>query len=810
MTVDGTLLMFVLIDQMGKMSRMSNTVVRIVCQRTSAALRSLIPVLFFGGLALACSKTETKGVAKPKTATASLKQAPSVEKNAGTTSEMGSNKGAKEAPSVLPTAPAVLAPASIDQRRAKADAAVKAFCSRCHAFPDPGQFTMQTWAETLKHKLSYFRKYKIDVEGAPPPAELFGYYAAHAAKTLLVPSFEPAGNFKTKLTPTRSFGLPAETVIADLVTTKPGDGFGGAALLSDYLSGRIVKVDSDGGTETLATLRHPARLHVVDVDGDGQKDIVAAELGTFSAVDHKRGEVVWLRRTGKTFKAIKLLGDIGRVSEVRAGDLNGDGYPDLVVAEFGWLTTGSLTILWNPGGRSTTKVKAWRAEKLDAGRGAVSVRIEDVDGDKMNDIIALFGQEREEVIVYKRLPNGRFRSKRIYEAGNPLWGGTILKLVDADNDGDIDVLVGNGDTLDSPRAATFQGLHLLTNQGGLRFEHRQLAALPGLQDVEIIDYDRDGDLDFVLAASVTPTVLKMLESAVPAGRVVGSLLLLQREKAGEYKAVTLSDRPPCYSALASTKDGDLLIGNFGLGWEILGQTQSVSANQRTLSDCSNEAPLKVWSFGKSELKAEPDELSKLDWRQADSRRLKARVAAFRRLLETEPLRAGYHMGLGISLAQSGEKQEALGVMRKAVGLNPKSPDLHVNVATLLNTMDEYREAVLMADKALKLRKDYPEALNAKSVSLARMARMSEALENSRKAIRLKPRFLPFRFNLANLLMFQQDAAGAVRELDEILTIEPGHPVAQSMKMQLVSHLRGGAPSGGPRFPGGGFPGGPPR
>ena len=43
-------------------------------------------------------------------------------------------------------------------RKKRADQAVKAFCSRCHAFPDPKQFTMQTWAEALRMKFSYFQK----------------------------------------------------------------------------------------------------------------------------------------------------------------------------------------------------------------------------------------------------------------------------------------------------------------------------------------------------------------------------------------------------------------------------------------------------------------------------------------------------------------------------------------------------------------------------------------------------------------------------------------------------------------------------
>ena len=602
-----------------------------------------------------------------------------------------------------------------------------------------------------------------------------------------------------KFNEVRALDVPAETVIGDLIAAGPGFGKGAQVLVSDLLGGGIWRASTSEEPKKLIQLSHPARIGTGDLDNDGQMDIVAADLGTFSAVDHKRGSVVWIRQNKGKYSKHVILENVGRVSEVALSDLDKDGDLDVVVAEFGWMNTGSLSILYNPGGRKSKSQKAWRVEKLDAGRGAVSVKVADLDADGQVEVVALFGQEREEVLAYRRKPNGQYRSERIFEAGNPLWGGTLLQIVDIDKDGDVDILLGNGDTLDSPRAATFQGAHLLKNDGTARFTVTQLAALPGLQDIEAGDFDGDGDLDLLLVASVTPTVLQMMESAVPAGRIIGSVLLLRQKSDGGFDGVALSDRPPCFSSIAAIGDGGFFVGNFGLGWEILGQKQSVSENKQRLSDCSDDPALTLWRFGADE-KPGSSQVDKMDWKAALERRNRARVGAYRRLLQTEPLRAGYHMGLGVSLAQAGQKDEALKVMRQAVQLNPNSADLHVNVATLLNTMDEYQQAVLMADKALELKPDLPEALNAKSIALARMARIAEALEIARRAIRLKPNFLPFRFNLANMLIFMQKPRQALAEIEEILVIEPGHPVAQSMRMQIgqaLSREAGQAPMGMP-------------
>jgi len=689
--------------------------------------------------------------------------------------------------------------------RDKAEAGIKSFCGRCHAFPDPRQFTMETWMTAIRFKYKYFKKHKIDMAGAPPPREVMGYFAEFAARTLLIPSFETPDNFAVGPAISAIGRFEKTAVIADMVAVSPKDGFGGDVLVSDLLSGRIEAHSGKPGgkSKLIGQMTHPARMTVVDLDRDKRKDVIVAELGTFGAGDHARGKVIWLRQKapGK-FEAITLLDQVGRVSEIAAADLDGDTYPDLVVAEFGWLNTGSLSLLKNPGKpapKKTDKAATTKAVKLDAGRGAVSVAIGDLDGDGLKDIAALFGQEREEVVILKNRGDFKFRYSRVYEAANPLWGATILRLADLDGDKDLDILVGNGDTLDSPRVAGFQGVHLLSNEGRLRFKHRQLVALPGIQDMAIADMDGDKDLDLVLVASVTPKVLKMMNTAVPAGRVVGSAILLRHDGKGNFKPITLSKEAPCFSAVAIGAAKELYVGNFGLGWDLLGHEETIAATQTQLSECVDAAPLELWRLGPRTERPPKERKGPSAWREAEQKRLRARETAFRRLLISQPLKPDYFMGLGITLAQLGEKKEALKVMKRAIQLHPKSPELNVNIATLLNTMDEYKEALVLIEKALRLRPIFPEAFNAKSIAMARIGRVPEAVQFAQKAIKLKPKFLPFRFNLINLYMYQRKGPDALDEVNRILRISPRHPAAESMKLQLTRQLgrpgRGGVPPG---------------
>src|SRR5262249_48601645 len=160
-----------------------------------------------------------------------------------------------------------------------------------------------------------------------------------------------------------------------------------------------------------------------DLDGDNVPDILVANLGSFEAIDSKVGSVVWLRGKGDgTFTPITLLEGVGRVADVQAADLLGNGKLDVVVAVFGWRNTGELIYLEN---QTTDWSKPKFVPKvLDHRHGPIQVYLEDIDGDGKRDIVTVLGQEHEEIVAFLNRGEGKFEKKTLYQAPHPAYGSS--------------------------------------------------------------------------------------------------------------------------------------------------------------------------------------------------------------------------------------------------------------------------------------------------------------------------------------------------------------------------------------------------
>jgi hypothetical protein len=234
---------------------------------------------------------------------------------------------------------------------------------------------------------------------------------------------------------------------------------------------------------------------VADVNGDGKPDVIAANGGGYHQPNNTVS--VLLGNGDGSFTAAQTFAVGSEPMGLAVADLNGDGRPDIVTANFNDDTVSVLLNTAAPPGTGTFGA----ATNFTGGPYQYGVAVGDVNGDGKPDLVTFsFSYTNSTIRVLLGNGNGTFQAAQNIATG--ALGPTHVALADVNGDGKLDivttayginsvsVLLGNGD-------GTFQA--------PLNFAVGNDPA-----SVAVADVNGDGKPDLVVANTSSPSQVSVL------------------------------------------------------------------------------------------------------------------------------------------------------------------------------------------------------------------------------------------------------------------------------------------------------------
>jgi hypothetical protein len=385
----------------------------------------------------------------------------------------------------------------------------KQYCQSCHMLPSPSLLPQNVWKYStlpymavmlgVSHEIDQLEKPLSDYAIMRPASQMIpdedwekikAYYLTESPKELASPSYA---------------ALPEENTlfaIEDLNVSKVN------ATIPNFTAVRIDVAKH----QIIAGDQSNRVIWVLDASGKPKQQLENQDALTY--IEPWKGQYLFtfigtttqanpdVNGSIKTYNSGEpsmLIKSLNRPIELKARDLDGDGQDELISSEFGFMQ-GGMSVWMKKGATWTKKV-------LNPQTGATHVDVRDFNGDGRLDIVALFAQGDERIMLYTNKGKLDFEETRLLRFPS-IYGTSSFDMGDVDNDGDLDIVCTAGDNADfSTILKPYHGVYVYTNQGNMTFKQQAFYPQNGATKVMLADLDSDGDQD-MLSIALFPDVAK--------------------------------------------------------------------------------------------------------------------------------------------------------------------------------------------------------------------------------------------------------------------------------------------------------------
>ncbi|HTR96780.1 MAG TPA: FG-GAP-like repeat-containing protein [Candidatus Acidoferrales bacterium] len=246
-----------------------------------------------------------------------------------------------------------------------------------------------------------------------------------------------------------------------------------------------------GARADYATGESPESVAIGDLNGDGHPDLAVSTIEPDdNGVSVLKGRGDGTFRPVSGYHTVTEFGAGGRPNSIVIGDLNGDGHPDLAVANF---DANTASVLLGNGDATFG-----HAPTFATGTTPLALVLADLDGDGRLDAVTS-NLTSGDVSVLLGNGDGTFAPQTLYSIGGPASG---VAVGDLNGDGWPDIAVASEGT---------STVAVLFNIGSGKFAAPvQIPSGPGPIKVAIADLNGDGHPDLALANNGANSVSVLL------------------------------------------------------------------------------------------------------------------------------------------------------------------------------------------------------------------------------------------------------------------------------------------------------------